>query len=530
MMIPDLHTYERIRAALQEPETYPHPAESIRHLETHISDVYLAGEFAYKLKKPVNLGFVDFTTLALRRDACVEELRLNRRLAPEIYLGVSMLCASDADLRLRDAGCTADETVADYMVRMKRMSQDTMLDVLAARGELASRHLIDAARQLACFHAAPQGPDVARYGTAAAVAEPVRQNFAQTESCIGRAVTRERFERVRDWSQRYLRDHAARFEARVRAGRIVDGHGDLHLRNMCLHEGRVVIFDCIEFDPALRTGDAICDIAFLTMDLDARNLTGLANEFLNEYLERTDDYPGLPLLDFYQVYHAWVRGKVNSLLAQSAADPDARKRATADATRYFALAERYLTARVPGLLITCGLSGSGKSTLAARLAGHLNGIRVRSDAVRKHLAGMDLETRGPEQFGEGIYAPAMSARTYERMLAHAREIIAAGRWAILDATYLAAAHRAPAAALAHELGIPFGILWCTAPTVELRERVARRAAGHTDISDAGLAVLEEQVRRFESPSPTEGQVFRWTGEEDPAEWIAALRGAGVQPT
>jgi len=529
-MTPDLHTYDRVRAALKKPETYPHSAESIRHLETHISDVYLAGEFAYKLKKPVNLGFVDFTTLALRQAACAEELRLNRRLAPDIYLGVSTLCASNGALRLRDTGCAAGETAVDYLVRMRRMSQDTMLDALAARGELASRHLIDAARQLARFHAAGQGPDVARYGTAAAVAEPVRQNFAQTETCIGRTVTRERFERVRNWSERYLRDHAVRFEARVRAGRIVDGHGDLHLRNMCLHEGRVVIFDCIEFDPALRTGDAICDIAFLTMDLDARGLPELGNVFLNEYLERTDDYPGLSLLDFYQVYRAWVRGKVNSLLADSVADPEARTRASADATRYFALAENYLAPRAPGLLITCGLSGSGKSTLAARLAGDLNGIRVRSDAVRKHLAGMDLETRGPGKFGEGIYAPAMSAGTYEQMLAHAREIIAAGRWAILDATYLAAAHRAPAVALARELGIPCGTLWCTAPTAELRERVTRRAAGHTDISDAGLAVLEEQVRRFEPPSPAEGPVFRSTGNEDAAKWIATLRRAGAQPT
>ncbi len=508
-------------AALLDPRTYPHPAGRIEHLATHISDVYLAGDYAYKFKKPVNLGFLDFSTIEKRRAACLEELRLNRRLAPEIYLDVVALCADGGPMRLRaDAGAEG-AAVLDYAVRMVRMPQDGMLDALARQDRLARAHLLDIARQMARFHtAAEHGAAVARYGEREAIAAPIRQNFAQTERYIGITIPRARFERLRAWSERFLREQAALFAARVGAGRVVDGHGDLHLRNMCLYRGKVVIFDCIEFNPALRAGDAIGDIAFLTMDLDHRALATLGTVFLNEYLERTQDYAGLPLLDFYQVYHAYVRGKVNSFLLDGAGSEADKTRAREEAGRYFELAERYLSPRAPGLLIASGLSASGKSTLAARIAEQLGGIRVRSDAVRKHLAGMELEARDRSGYNEGIYTPAMSAKTYERMLEHARAIVAAGRWAILDATYSRREHRRPAAELARSLALPFGILYCAAPLVELKRRIVTRAAAGTDVSDAGVAVLEEQAKRFEPPAPDEGPVFIWTGTEDAAGWIA----------
>jgi aminoglycoside phosphotransferase family enzyme/predicted kinase len=516
-------------ASLREPRAYPHPATEVQHLETHISHVLLAGDYAYKLKKPVDLGFLDFTTLEKRLAACQEELRLNRRLAPEVYLGVSTVCAADGRLRLRDDGCEAGEQAVDYAVRMVRLPQDGMLDFLATHGRLARPHVLDAARQMARFHAAAErGPAVARYGEPEAIAAPIRQNFAQTERYIGVTIPRARFERLGDWSERFLRERAALFAARVRAGRIVDGHGDLHLRNMCLYRDRVVIFDCIEFNPALRAGDAIGDIAFLTMDLDYRGLAALGNAFLNEYLERTQDYAGLALLDFYQVYHAYVRGKVNSFLLDGAGSEADKLRAREEAGRYFELAERYLAPRAPGLLVTSGLSASGKSTLAARVAERLGGIRVRSDAVRKHLAGMQPEARDRSGYNQGIYAPAMSARVYEQLREHARAVVAAGRWAILDATYSRRAHRDEAAALARSLALPFGILHCHAPTEELKRRIVARAAAGTDVSDAGLAVLEEQVKRFEPPAPDEAPVFRWTGTEDPGEWLASL-GAVLPP-
>ncbi len=516
--------YRQLLAALCDPRAYPHPTPTVEHLETHISHVFLAGDYAYKLKKPVDLGFLDFTTLDKRLAACREEVRLNRRLAPDIYLGVSAVCAAGGRIRLRENGCAPGEEAIDYVVRMVRLPQDGMLDALAMRGRLTHAHALDIARQVAHFHAvAGRGPAIARYGELEAIAAPIRQNFAQTERYIGVTIPSARFERLRDWSENFLRDHATRFAARVAESKIVDGHGDLHLRNMCLVGERVVIFDCIEFNPALRACDVMSDIAFLTMDLDHRGLAALGNCFLNDYLERARDYDGLPLLDFYQVYHAYVRGKVTSFLLDGAGNEAERQRMGADAGRYFALAEGYLAARAPGLLITSGLSGSGKSTAAAQAAERLGGIRVRSDAVRKHLAGMDPEARDASGYDQGIYAPAMSARTYERMLEHTRAIVAAGRWAILDATYSRREHRCAPAELARALGVPFGILYCTAPVAELRRRIVRRETLGTDVSDAGIAVLEQQIRRFQPPTPGEGPILAWSGREDLAGWLGAIQ-------
>ncbi|MBI5612286.1 MAG: AAA family ATPase [Gammaproteobacteria bacterium] len=513
----------RLVAALSDPAAYPHPTGPIEHLETHISDVFLAGEYAYKLKKPLDFGFLDFTTLEKRRRACQDEVRLNARLAPDIYLGVAAVCALCSEFRIVKQDCPDGNLPVEYAVRMRRLPQDGLLDRLAAQGKLARVQLVDIARQIARFHAgAERGPEIERYGALDSVAYPVRQNFEQTEKYIGVTIGRERHARLRAYSEDFLRSQAARFAARVAAHRIVDGHGDLHLRNMCLHDGRVVIFDCVEFNQAFRAGDVMNDIAFLTMDLDARGLPALGNDFLNEYLEWTQDYGGLALLDFYQIYRAYVRGKVTSFLMDGAAEPGRREAARREAEDYFQLAERYLAPRAPGLLITCGLSGSGKTTAARQAAAALGGVIVRSDAVRKHLAGIPLGEDASAPFGQGIYTPALSARTYQAMLGHARAITDAGRWAILDATYHSRAARAAVAQLAGELRVPFAIVHCLAERDELARRLHRRAAENSDISDAGAAILDEQARRFEEPAADEGRVFTWRGGDDLGAWLNAL--------
>jgi predicted kinase len=291
---------------------------------------------------------------------------------------------------------------------------------------------------------------------------------------------------------------------------------------MCLHDGRVVIFDCVEFNQAFRAGDVMNDIAFLTMDLDARGLPVLGNDFLNEYLERTQDYTGLALLDFYQIYRAYVRGKVTSFLMDASSEPARREAARREAEGYFQLAERYLAPRAPGLLVTCGLSGSGKTTAARQAAAALGGVIVRSDAVRKHLARVPLDEDASAPFGQGIYHPALSARTYQAMLGHARAIVDAGRWAILDATYHNRAARAAVADLARELRMPFSIVHCLAARDELARRLHRRATENSDISDAGAQILDEQVRRFEEPTADEGRVFVWRGGDELATWLNQL--------
>ncbi|MDH4134693.1 MAG: phosphotransferase, partial [Gammaproteobacteria bacterium] len=270
-------------AALKRPEAYAPPAAAIEHIETHISHVFLAGDFAYKLKKPVDFGFLDFSTLDKRRAACAEELRLNRRLAPDFYLDVVPVCRGPGGFRFSTGGCRDGESEIEVAVRMRRFPQDALLDALAQRGELTLAHMTDIARQLARFHATAQrGPEIDRYGQVECVREPVMQNFTQTEPYIGRSVGAEKHAELRSRAERFLATHAERFAARIAQGRIVDGHGDLHLRNMFLDRNRIVVFDCIEFNPALRAGDAMNDIAFLVMDLLHRGLPAHANRFLND--------------------------------------------------------------------------------------------------------------------------------------------------------------------------------------------------------------------------------------------------------
>ena len=510
-------------AALQQPATYAHPCREVVHLETYISHVFLAGDYAYKLKKSVDFGFLDFTTPEKRRAACADEVRLNARLAPDFYLGVVPVCQSEAGYCVRPEGCAPGETEAEVLVHMRRFPQDGLLDHLAMTGQLTPDIMTDIAHQMARFHAtAGRGPEIDQYGSVESVRTPVVQNFSQTAPYIGRTVSAATHARLRAWSEEFLLTHATLFAERVRAGKIVDGHGDLHLRNMCKLDGRVLIFDCIEFNPALRAGDVMNDIAFLIMDLDHRALATHANRFLNDYLEQTRDYAGLKLLDFYLFYRACVRAKVMSFESDGA--PASERRAVEqEAASYFDLAEQALAPRTPGLLLTCGVSGSGKTTLARQAAEVLDGVMVRSDAVRKHLAGIPLTIRGTES-GTDIYTASMTGRTYTTLLQHAREVIASGRWAILDAVYGRQSERAAAALLAREVRVPFGILYCQAPPAELKRRLDQRASEGRDISDATVEVLEQQLTHFEPPCPEEGPQFSWTGKEDPENWLVSLRG------
>lgn len=512
-------------AELLRPQTYPHPVTTVEHLQTHISHVFLAGDYAYKLKKPVNLGFLDFTTLAKRERACADEVRLNARLAPDIYLGVMTLCIANGRYRVAETGCLPRETIVDYAVRMRRMPQEGMLDRLAAADQLTTDHILDIARQMAVFHTSTEHHrDLEHYGRLDSIAAPIRQNFQQTQRYIDTCLPRSRFERLRDYSENFLRDNAALFQERIRRGRIVDGHGDLHLGNMCLFHDRVVIFDCIEFNPALRAGDAINDIAFLTMDLTERKLPQLASVFLNDYLQLTGDYHGLALLDFYQVYRSYVRGKINAFQSDGAVDATARERAIQSARDYFALAEQLLNPRRGGVLITCGLSGSGKTTMARQASARLGGVLVRSDIARKRLAGMTAMERDAVGYGEGIYNQQMNERTYAMLLEQARDIIDAGRWAIIDATFSTRAWRDATAALAGEYQVPFVILHCIAPHAELVRRLTARAADNRDASDATTALLEQQSRSFQEPDASEGQLHVCTPDTpDCLDGLDALR-------
>ncbi len=517
------HDAGRMLAALCNSDAYDHPAAKIVHLHTHISDIFLAGEYAYKIKKPVDFGFLDFTTPEKRLRACRDEVRLNSRLAPQIYLGVVPIYLSGGGYHVGDMTQTIYSRVVDYAVWMTRMPEDGMLDRVAAAGGLRREHMLDIAHQMAQFHAtAERNADIDRFGGMQGIRNHVRQNFGQTKRFIDYSITRTQFEYLKDYMEGYMRTHDLLFSARVSASRVVDGHGDLHLRNMCLYREKVIIFDCIEFNPQLRACDVIGDIAFLTMDLDARHLPGLGNNFLNAYLEETGDYAGLGMLDFYQSYRAYVRGKVASFLLLDASNETERANAMREAKGYFDLAQSYLSGGTGGLLITCGPSASGKTTVASQIAETMRGIAVRSDAVRKQLAGVALQQTNSTPYQRGIYSVEMTKRTYRSLLDKARAIIDSGRWAILDATFAQRAQRLEAEALAHSLGTGFGIIYCTASRSELANRLDKRSRLHLDISDATQEVLDEQLRRFEAPQPDEGPIFQWTGTEDVGPWLVGL--------
>ena len=484
--------------ALMDPAAYPHPVREVRHLATHISDVFLTGPFAYKIKKPVDFKFLDYSTLEKRRHYCEREVALNRRLAPDIYLSVVPITRDGDVFRVEGKG----EPV-EYAVKMVEFGQEGLLDAMAGRGELTRDHILDLADQVARFHQSVERADDA-FGMPEAVGENVLRNFEQTAKYQGVVVSPERFSRLKDYSENFLINKALLFQQRIKSGAIRVCHGDLHLQNICLDRGRLIIFDCIEFNDSLNHIDVISEVAFLLMDLDHRGLSGLGTRFLNAYLDRTQDYEGLLMLDFYLAYRACVRAKVACFLLDEPDIPEGEKAAAKDrAASYFDLAERCLAPRRPGLILMAGVSGSGKSTVAADVSEHSGGAVIRSDAVRKSLAGLGQDERASAEYGEGLYSIEMTGRTYEGLLERTAPVVESGRRAILDATYAQRKHRIAARLWAEKHGVPFGILHCTAPQSVLETRLTKRTAAGTDVSAADVGIMRRQLSTFEPFDETE---------------------------
>jgi aminoglycoside phosphotransferase family enzyme/gluconate kinase len=505
--------------ALLEPERYDHPVERVELVETHISWVLLAGDYAYKIKKPVDLGFLDFSTLPRRRHFCEEELRLNRRLAPQIYLGVVLVTGTPDDPRIGGAG----EPI-EYAVKMRRFAQEAQLDRVLARGELKPAHIDALADELARFHGeiavAGRGTP---FGEPDAVYAPMHENFEQIRPRVDAALHAP-LARLEQWTQAAHKRLMSVLATRKRDGFIRECHGDAHLANMALLDSGVVLFDCLEFNENLRWIDVMSELAFAVMDLDDRGRPDLGWRLLNRYLEQTGDYAGLKVLRFYQVYRALVRAKVAAIrLSQPGLSPDERAHALDDYQGYVELSERYTQARATPLLITHGVSGSGKSTVAQMLIETYGAVRVRSDVERKRLAGLHPMARSESAIDAGLYTADLSRQTYARLGELARAVIDAGLPAIADATFLKHAQRDAMRTLAASLGVPFVILDTTAPDAVLRARVKiRRELGH-DVSEATATVLERQlatrepldaeeqrrsVRIETEPVPTAEQVCR----------------------
>lgn len=480
-------------AALLAPRRYPHPAASVELVETHASWLLLAGEFAYKIKKPITLPFLDYGTLARREACCRAELELNRRFAPALYLDVVPIGGSPRQPRLEAS------PAIEWAVRMRRFDESGRLDRVAAREELQPAHLTQLAATLWAFHQAAAVAAVdTRFGAPQQVLAAARENFVELRQLLP-AEARPQVEQLAGWTEAEFLRRAADFAARKVGGRVREGHGDLHLGNLVLIDGRVTPFDCIEFNEDFRWSDVISEIAFVWTDLLDHRRPGLAAWLLNAWLEIGGDFGSMAVLRFYAVYRAVVRAKVAALRAGQ--QDAAQQRAELDsAGAYLRLAWQLAAPPAPTLVITCGLSGSGKTTASsARLldptgsaAGSL--VRLRSDVERKRLFGLaPLAASGSAPDG-GIYTTQATTRTYARLHALARELLAAGWPVIVDAAFLRREERAAFRALAEELGVGFGILATAAPAAELRRRLKARSG---DASEATVAILDRQPSRFE---------------------------------
>lgn len=482
---------EQLIEGLMDAAAYPHPVQSVRHLETHISHVLLTGEYAYKIKKPVDFGFVNYTTLERRRHFCEEELRLNRRLAPELYLDVVPVTRREGRFRIGGA----DEPL-EYAVRMREFPQSAQMDRMLAAGRVRPEHIDRLADLLSRFHGkAPAAGEDEPYGGPEQVAAAVRANFELTAPFVPKWIGRAQYDHVRAWSESFLGTHREVISARRRDGFVRDCHGDAHLQNIALVDGELILFDCIEFNPAFRIIDVMAEAAFTCMDLDFRGRTDLAARFLNGYLERSGDYEGLAVLPLYLSYRAYVRAKVAAL------SPDAARRVE-EIRRLVALSDGYTRSRNPALILMHGVTGSGKTVLSQGLLERLGAVRVRSDAERKRLAGAGRARRAAA-VGEGIYDAASTERTYNRLHELAGRVLAAGFPVILDATYLRREFRRSARQVAEALQVPFVVVETGASRDELARRVAARRAAGGDLSDATLEVLEAQLRAREPLTPAE---------------------------
>ncbi|MFZ1866498.1 MAG: AAA family ATPase [Polyangiales bacterium] len=466
-------------------------------IETHISWVFLAPTEVFKVKRPVDLGFLDFTTLEKRREACEAEVRLNRRLAAHVYLGVVPVTVEESGKHV--IGGHGD--VVDWAVHMRRLSLDERADELLERGALTPAQIDRLAERVARFHEAARcDEETSQHGEVEAIRKNVEENFAQTRESIGEYLDPHQAREIEQWQLRALRDES-RFRARIDARRVRDGHGDLRLEHVYFRgDGSIAIIDCIEFNDRFRYGDVCADIAFLSMDLAWHGRVDLAERMLARYARESNDYDLYSVVNFYESYRAFVRGKVASLLA---ADPEAsagaRARALREARRYFLLSLAFERPPLvpPRVVAVGGMIASGKSRTAATIGELISAPVVSSDRTRKHLMGRQPTESLRSEAWSGAYSPSVTEAVYEEIWRLAETIVHSGRPVVIDASFRTVAMRDAARMLAERCGVPFVLVECVAPRELTLERLAAREKRTAHESDARPELLDEFEQRFE---------------------------------
>ncbi len=513
---------ERLVASLCRGAGFPavDPA-AIEHLETHISQLLLVGDHAYKIKKALNLGFLDFTGLGRRRHYCDEEIRLNRRLAPELYLDCVPITGTPENPHIGGDPSTAIE----FAVRMRRFDQDALLDRIAAAGQLGPDLVVALARELADFHAAAPIATQERFGEPQQVVAPMLENFRHIRELVSDSQVLTDLKAVEDWTRSNARILSSTLARRRQLGFVRECHGDLHLGNVALVDGRPVLFDCIEFNDDFRWIDVMSDLGFLLMDLDARGFGTEAWHALNVYLEHSGDYAGLAVLPLYRCYRAMVRAKVAAIRASQG-----DRTALQECRHYVSLALDYTQASQVGLVITHGLSGSGKSTISAALYPALGAVRIRSDVERKRLFGIPADQSAVAAPAAGIYGAEAGQKVYGHLAELARQILEAGFPALVDAATLQRWQRDLVVTAADEANVPAAILVCEAPETVIRQRLRQRCSEGGDPSDADESVLEHQLQSVEPPTAAEPLMVRVSTHQpmDPNQLARLLRAAWQQ--
>ena len=502
-------------AGLLDSAAYSESPAKVSLIQTHISYILLTPDMVYKIKKPVDFGFLDFTTLEKRRFYCNEEVRLNRRLTHGIYIGV--VPVSDLGGKPRMEG---DGAPVEYAVKMRHIPEETMLRTMILSGAPGPALMERIGARIADFHLNVHTESrIAAFGSPGAIRNNLAENFSQTEAFIGRTISKERFELIKESSLGFLAKHAPLFTRRMEEGFIKDCHGDIHSDHISIDNG-INIIDCIEFNERFRYSDSISDLAFLLMDLDYLSRGDLARALEESYLTASGDGEGGELLDFYRSYRAYVRGKVESFrLDEEEVPPEDKASAARQAKRYFHLAEGYaLSHPRPVFVLVRGLSGSGKSTLAEALSSEAGLLHLSSDRIRKELAGMDPLTHDYKPFGRGIYSGEATERTYGEIIGRAGRALRAGRSVVVDATFLKKTLVERVRSEAQSSGAKVHIVEVRAPESLVRRRLVERSSA-TSESDAGWQIYLEQKKLFEEVVPAEDVIkiaCPRSGKETPA--------------
>src|SRR5437667_7334586 len=509
---------ERLIAFLESPESYPHSPAEVRLMQTHISWVFIASPFVFKVKKPMELGFLDFSTLEKRRHFCQRELDLNRRLCPDIYLGVVPIYESASGFSFN-----AEGEIAEYSVKMRQLQSGWFLSQLLAKGLVGEKEI---KRVICCLHrfyeSEKPDPEIEVWGTPEKLKISTDENFVQVEPFIGRTISPVAFETIRHFTNQFYAGNEELFLERIKEHRILDCHGDLHLDHIHLTPEAITIFDCIEFNDRFRFIDIANDVAFLAMDFDFEGRSDLGNPLLRNAAREFQDGGMLKVTNFYKCYRAFVRGKVESIQAteKETVDPQEHEK---QAARYFRLALRYaVTGSEPLLLVVMGRIGTGKTTVAKQLASELDWPVFSSDEIRKTFAGIPLTRRSPPELRNKIYSVEMTQRTYRKLLEDGFAALDTSNGFVLDATFSTRAIRKFLRDECKNAKVLFKIVELDADRGEIKKRLRARDEKAEETSDARLEDFEKLNAAYQPPSELASDLISVTTTSFVSDTVKAI--------